>query len=224
MSVRSNELLKNITENLETQLLEFYSFTDSLEEIPEEIRLILEVPLCKVTRRVIPHVRTKIDEIIRADEENLNINLGLHGHDLFNGEDHYEEKTSQVLKKTKKCNFLWPIPVGSSPEERKKKLLASVYQKTIGGGAIFTIVDNMQKIVKQYRFSHAFLMIYFENLPLTGKEQKHNFGSSFCWTCKSCPRLNKIELAQVVLEKKDEINWKIVFEKTKKHECKGSDT
>lgn len=211
--------LKNITQDLKTNLLRFYEVTDDLEEISEEIRILLQVPLCKVIRRVIPHVRTKIDEIIRANEENLQINLKLQGHDLFIGEKHYEEKTSQVSKKSKKCNFLWPIPVGSSKEKRKENLLQSVDKKTSQGGAIFTIIDHMQKILKQYRFCHDFLMDYFDNLPLSGTEKQHNFGSSFCWICKTCPRLEKLQIANNQFEQNTKVNWKFIFEKTKKHVC-----
>ncbi len=188
---------------LRANLLRFYEATDDLADIPPEVAAQLRVPLCRVTRRVVPDVQTKINEIVRAADENLTVSTSLHGHDL-EGEDgrRYEEKTSRVIRRTSKCNFSWPLPAGCTPVLRRAKLLQSIDEKTGGGGgAIFTINDAMGRELKTYRLSGAFLLEYFKCLPFTDKQFKHNMGSTFCWTCKSCPRMDHIQQANDVFKK-----------------------
>ena len=188
---------------LRAKLLTFYEATENLSDIPAEVSAQLRVLLCRVTRRVVPDVQTKINEIVRAADDNPTVSTALHGHDLEADDGRrYEEKTSRVIRRTSKCNFSWPLPAAATPVLRRAKLLESIDEKTGGGGgAIFTINDAMGRELKTYRLSGAFLLEYFKCLPFTGTQFKHNMGSTFCWTCKSCPRVDCIQYANDLFEK-----------------------
>ena len=209
--MQSAELLKDI-------LCSFYDETEQYkEEVPKEICELLRYPLCKMMLRIFPEAMTKMHEVITAEEEKLDISLKLHGHDLQKGESNFEEKTS-IVKKTSpsKCNFMWNIPTA---KDQRTALLDSVNEKTKDGCAIFTITDTMNRKVCQYRLSNKFLVGYFSRLDPLPKS-KHNFGSSFCWKCKCCPRLEKFQAFNDKYENIDppESEWNNMFKKVI-HQC-----
>ncbi len=218
-AVRSFNTNMEEASDLRAALLRFLEATEMLDAIPEDMRDILKLSLCRATLRVVPEVQTKINEIVRGDEENMTVSKAPQGHDLADGEKLYE-KTSRVTRLQKKCNFNWRIPRADTVEERRARLLDSVEEKTHGGGAVFTITDSMAKVVRKYRLSSEFLLEYFNHTPLTLSREKYTFGSTFCWKCKECPRLKRIADADADFrDDPEQVDWVKLFRQGTRHVC-----
>ena len=151
---------------------------------------ILAAPLARLTRIIIPHAHQKLDEIVYAADHALTVSAKPHGHDLEDAGAHVELKVSvcPMSSARRRCHFNWPIPVGVTDAERRAKLVASVRDKTRGGYAVLQVRDGLQRVTHEYRLSEAFLVGYFERVPL-GKCANHNMGATECRVCKQFHRL-----------------------------------
>lgn len=180
---------------LKIQLREFYDATDELEEMPKWICDALRPPLCKVTLRVFPEAMTKMNEVVSAEEKNLKVRMVLHGHDLEDADGRrYEQKTSKVKITSKdgkrgQCNFHWNVPTG---DDRRQLLIDSIDEKAKDGTAIFEVRNHMGHILASYVFTAAFMKEYFAVVPISEEATTINMGSTFCFACKTCPKLERL--------------------------------
>lgn len=137
-----------------------YDYSDNENEIKVEntIYMILSVDLCKVTKKVIPNVQRKIDEIIEADNrDGMEVNKEEHGADLKDLYGNlFELKVSTCAKKKGyECNFIWPVPAGKTIDERRCLLLEKVKQKTGGNGEKnMSCIKNMKILADTDTLKH----------------------------------------------------------------------
>ena len=181
---------------------------------------VLSVPLCKLTKMVVPDVQRKIDEIVYADLKGMKVCEGEHGADLVDVEgNNHELKVSSCKKGTNyKCNFNWPIPAGSNVERRREKLLASIVEKTGGnsnenvvrfsrpnascdakrqkekGGGFEMVAKDArgQDVLNEYSLSGIFVYHYFKRLPKFPTSTTYNFGCERCYKCNEYHRLQRL--------------------------------
>ena len=203
--------------------------SSGLERPPQSVIDKLTVPVCLLAKILHPDVRQKLDEFLFASTHpELQVNTHQHGADLIDPitDSATELKVATCIqnpKPTKQKNgtmktpkpaiaVMWPIPKPNpkNPEERRKKLLKSIKEKTDSGGAVIRVVNGMQTLLKEYRLSHEFLMGYFERVKL-GNSPAHNMGCLMCPSCKSFHRLDKLQAFSNKLPKTEE-EWKKVFE------------
>lgn len=162
----------------------------------------------------------KVDEIILADShKDLVVQACQHGADLKNAKGQaFECKVSVCTTRAPNCNFNFPVPKGKDDAERRKKLLASIREKTNGGGAILSIKDGKQRLIKEYNFSEAFLLEYFARIKL-GKSGNHNLSCRRCAKCKGFHRLDWLEKLSkdfAVEGNRDFVDWSDAFGRAKK--------
>ena len=194
-----------------------------IDEVESFVYDMLSVPLCKLTKIIVPNVQRKIDEIVYADEKNMTVCIEEHGADLNDDEGNcHELKVSTCKKSTNyKCNFNWPMPAGKDEETRRKRLLESVIEKTKGNTAdnlnkiivseIETETDDVKRpyhggdfkmiskdargqvVLNEYSISGIFVYHYFKRLPEFSKSTVYNFGCERCAVCKEYHRLNNMK-------------------------------
>jgi len=180
---------------------------------------IIAVPLCKLVKMTIPNAHQKLDEVVFGAENGLDVQEHQHGADLKDADGNsFELKVSVCTKKNRKCNFNWNIPRGKIAEVRRFKLLASVREKTGGGGAILRVVDAFGALIAEFKFSEAFLLAYFNRLAF-GASGNHNLGCTRCRTCDGFHRLEKLRGANDIfaLAEPWKVDWTAVFAPTAAH-------
>lgn len=154
---------------------------------------LLKVPLCRLTKTMVPNVQRKIDEIVTAQKLNLVVCESERGADMKDNNGNSFELKVSICRKTDnyKSNFIWPIPTG---ENNKEKLLRQVAVKTEGpgGGAYFTAKNQRGEVLNEYFISGKLLYSFFEYLPLK-KRKNYNFGSERCNACESYHRLDRFK-------------------------------
>lgn len=192
-------------------------FLDSKDDISTEDQQLLIVPICRLALTVVPDVQTKIYEHIVAKEIGATVYKKLTGPDLITKDGKtMEVKQSTMKQKTKKCNFSWPIPTGTTTEERRQQLVASAIAK---GDARCDLINGRVELIKSYSIKATFLSEFFSRVPINDKTKSINLGSTFCHTCKTCPRMDKFQKLSDKFPKLDEEDWKNSLGREPKHEC-----
>lgn len=186
------ESLPSLKAALEEVVTEISSLPEN-SDISEDDRQAVRLLLCKVFKSLGPDP-TKIDEYIALEglkDLNFNVSENLHKADIINEETgaHIETKTSKVKKGPKvKVNFNWHFTNPLNKEE----VIESVQEKVKDGYALYRIVDTKGTLIREYRFSEEFILAFFSQFQFTEKSTTVNMGSSFCWKCKKCPRLEHL--------------------------------
>lgn len=177
-----------------TQTYEKIATLKNAADLDPEIKAILAAPLCRLTKMIIPNVHTKIDEIIYAADNELEVNNAPHGHDLVDKDGkHIERKVSVFNPKTKRCNFNWNIPEAQSVEYRQILLHKSIVEKVKDGGyASLEVTDELGRTMVEFKLGANFLSQYFVNLPI-GRSRVHNMG---CERCDKCNKFHRLEHMQ----------------------------
>jgi hypothetical protein len=197
--------------------LSINKFLDSSEIYEPDAKKILTVAICRLALAVVPDIQTKIYEHIVAEELSATVCEKLTGPDLITDDGKTMEiKMSRVIQKTKKCNFAWPIPEGSTIDERRQRLIASAKVK---GDARCDLVDGRAKLIKTYSLKADFLAAFFSRIPIEQKSQKINLGSTFCHKCSTCSRMDKFQSLSDKFPKLEEKDWEKALMREKTHEC-----
>lgn len=219
------ELMCNVYERI---------LNDSIEKesVDDEICDLLRVPICLFAKLVVPDIHQKVNEIVYADRNDLTVNKKQHGADLFQTNvetgqrSHVEHKKSRCPRRGRRCNFNWRLPPARLPkEERRKKLLKSISEKTGGpeGHAVLEIVDGMDRLLHSYKLAGSFLLGYFSRIEL-GKSDNHNMGCARCSRCRKFHRMEKLQLYNNSFIKNGyltEQEWNQLLTKTKQS-CSAS--
>lgn len=201
-----SNLLSTFEESLSVQLKgdEDRENDDNVSSIRNKTQQILQVPLCRLAKLLIPNVQRKIDEIVVASDLDMIVSKSEHGADMVDDlGNSFELKVSICTKNEKKpsenykSNIIWPIPPKKNGEDISKvrvRLLEQVSEKTNGekGGAIFILKTKSGVELNRYFFSGRFLLDYFEHLPLKDGAKNHNFGSARCLVCEKYHRLERM--------------------------------
>jgi hypothetical protein len=190
------------------------------DEVDPDITATLQAPLCILTQMLIQNAHQKIYEIVLADRrKDLTVQPQQHGPDLKNADGAcFETKTSVCTVRSPTCNFNWPVPKGETEEERRRKLLDNVRAKVKGGGAILTINDGKQRLIKEYTFSESFLLEYFSRIKL-GSSGNHNMSCRRCKKCAGFHRLDWLEKLSKDFELEDNrvlVDWNDAFDRANK--------
>lgn len=202
----TNSTIQKATE-LKRLLLEFESVLKSSTYDDDDddflkVKEILEVPLCKIVKTIVPEVQRKIDEISLANELGFFVCKSERGADIEDGEGSFFEVKTSVCQagKNYKSNFIWPIPKGkgkggenNNDDNTRKKLLEQVIMKTSGpkGGAYFIANTTRNQELNRYFLSREFLLLFFQHLVIP-KSGKYNFGSERCRKCNEYHRLKRL--------------------------------
>jgi len=192
----------------------------SKEPIDPQIVALLQVPLCRLTKMLVPNAHTKMDEIVYAADHNLELNSATHGHDLRDKQgNHIERKVSVCTTRANYCNFNWNIPQAPTLEERRKKLLESIKEKTQGGFASLEVTDGDGRRLAEFTLCEGFLLEYFARITIE-KSNNHNMGCSRCKTCHKFHRLEKLQAASngYPIDFMSEDEW-VVFMKHTPSQC-----
>ena len=210
------------------------------EVLLDEIRKELQYELCKLTLLAVPEATTKMAEIVYAVEKKHRVSEKRNGADLITEDgSKLEHKLSKTIQSTGyKCNVNIPFPKGKTIEERRKKMLESIEEKTGGpsGGMVIEIVaKSTGRTLNEYFLSNLFLISYFKDLKegsFPGDSVSTvNWGCTRCVKCESYHRLNemrelderlskiKTKKERIEFREKDE-NWRnLVKGKTIKTQC-----
>jgi len=160
---------------------------------PLDVALVQRLaPVAMLLKIVIPDIHQKIGEVIFAAEHpELSVCKHQHGADLKDDKGgRFEHKVSVVTNVRPRCNFNWPVPKGATPDERRKKLLDSVREKTAGGGAILEVKNGLGVAQATYRFSNEFLLDYFSRIEI-GTSGNYNMG---CVRCSDCSAFHRLQV------------------------------
>jgi len=224
--------LKNKVNDIKNYLTEIYASLGKEEEDSELILWIrseLKYPLSLTLKFLVPDIHQKINEIIYSHERNLSVLSQQHGADLQDVDGNCHEHKTSIWKKGGKCNFNWPIPPRKKDdiddEKRRKKLIESVKSKTKGGTAIFEIKDYHQNLLYSFVFRHAFIVEYFNRVPLGGSNV-YNFGCDRCRYCNKFHRLERLKSYEVKFIKDSmlsETDWDLITESPCKTHCGSED-
>lgn len=175
-------------------------------EAPASIASALAVPLARLVRALVPNAQTKLDELVYAADNDLQVNPNTKGYDLKTADGkHIERKVSVCTTRSPKCNFNWPVPPVQEKDtadasKRRKILLESVTEKTKnGGGAIFEVQDGLGRTLATYKLHEHFLIAYFSRIKLH-KSDVHNMGCARCSTCHRFHRLHNMAVASLQME------------------------
>jgi hypothetical protein len=184
---------------------------DPAEDIHEEIRKILEVPLCMLVKIVVPDARQKLEEIVAASELGFIVSKSQNGTDMTDTVGNcYELKTS-VYKKNGKCNFVWTVPSGKDGDQIREKLIRSAKKKTGGGGVICKVTNPKGQQLALYTLGSAFILEYFSRVTLPKNGFGNiNFGSQRCEFCGEFHRVLKMQALSNFIdsgEKPQEWQW-----------------
>jgi hypothetical protein len=189
-------------------------------DLSPEVRAALTVPLCRLTKMIIPNVHQKIDEhVYAADHPEYVVNAHQHGADLVAVGDatHKRELKVSVATVANKhtCNFNWNVPALGKPlAVRRAELLASVREKTAGGGATFVIRDGLGRELASYTLSDVFLQGYFARIPLGDKTRNHNLRAARCPSCHAFHRLAKLQKFSDLYRELTAAEWASVMGQT----------
>lgn len=179
MAATSSTSNKNIAmEKCDTVLkavMEMQLFITENDDVIPLIYAKLAGPVCRLAKTLEPNICKKVDEVIFAYENGiadsaskLTVNSEQHGADLYtpNG-GAVELKTAVWTKTSKRANINWGLPSSKklSESERRKVLLASVKEKTLGGGCECVIKNAHGKVIASYFMTHRFMMGYFKRIP-----------------------------------------------------------
>jgi hypothetical protein len=195
------------------------------ESVHDAVASRLTVPLCKLTRLLVPNVNQKIDEIVYAAEHGLEVNQGSKGVDMKDAQGRrIELKVSCVREKAGLCNVNWPLPPATLGEaERRLQLIASTKEKVGDGGYAQIVIKNKTgKDIASIRLDGAFLIEYFSRLPLP-TSNNHNMGCTRCKVCKLFHRLEKLQMCSTAFAKAafkaEEFDWVSLFADKVKSQC-----
>ena len=268
--LKEAKALASALEKFELLLKVKYESGDITDALESKIYDRLSVPLCRITKKIVPSVQRKIDEIVYADEKKMTVCKEEHGADLEDVEgNRHELKVSTCKKGTNyKCNFNWPVPTGKNVDTRRSKLLYSVIEKTNGnsivnldkilpydvdepvvyrGGEFKMIARDIkgQTVLNEYSLSGPFVYHYFKKLPDFPGSKVYNFGCERCVVCDEYHRLKRLKeydtslmtsLSKKIMKEgkirwsnegeedafvSEAVNWKEVFSKNVKAQCKG---
>lgn len=96
-----------------------HRFLESDEVTSVESKKLLTVAICRLALSVVPDIQTKIYEHIVAAEIGATVCEKLTGPDLITADNQtMEVKMTHVTLKTKKNNFAWPVPKGTTIDEK----------------------------------------------------------------------------------------------------------
>jgi hypothetical protein len=195
------------------------TLNNETESVSKDVVQLLAAPIGRLTKVLIPNSHQKLDEVIFASENNLTVNSHQHGADLFTAEGHPMELKISVATKSNgyTAQFNWPVPgKGSSAAERRKRLLASIANKTKGGFATLIIKNGLSRELGHYTLCYQFLHEYFTRITI-GKSDKHLMVAKQCRKCKKYHRFEKYQAASTLVENGSptQVKWDEVMAKTK---------
>jgi hypothetical protein len=178
--------------------------TTQLMGRPDCIELVkntLRVPLCVATKLIVPDARQKIDEYQVASRHGLIVSNNQNGPDAYkdrtDGKRELWEIKSCLLTKHNRCNPCWPVPellkTDGDTVTKRSKLVQSIADKTLHGGAIVVIKKEDGTFVKEYNLTSAFLVTYFTHVPIKARTQTINMGSTMCNKCQTFHRLDMMQ-------------------------------
>lgn len=174
----------------------------------------LRVLVCRLALVVVPDVQTKVYEYIVASEIGATVCKKNTGPDLLTAAGRPLEV--KMSREAKKVNFAWPIPVGRTVDERRQKLVESARLK---GDGVCVVIDSDARVLERYQLKQEFLAGLFWRWPLTKKMSKVNLGSTWCFSCKRCPRMDRFLEASVKFPKVTEEEWAELLTPMKPHVC-----